>query len=44
MGNKKVFEEISIGSMKMKNRIFRAATGDAHADQWPLCTGGLCLV
>ena len=28
---KQVFEPATIGSMTMKNRIFRAATGDAHA-------------
>ncbi len=31
MEAKKVFETATIGSMNMKNRIFRAATGDAHA-------------
>lgn len=32
MDKKQVFEPAAIGSMQMKNRIFRAATGDAYAE------------
>ena len=28
---KKTFEAVSLGTMEMKNRLFRAATGDVHA-------------